>query len=167
MHSKSRVDSHIVSLSLVLLAGWSVSCAVAVDENNDHDGSDGIVQAHKDQVAQVISVGELAAESESGSALIDLQIAEFGYLVEPDVDLAQVDVICPTGRMFQLDQWLASMDISVPNADGDGSGSLFLFSSGRVDDGYDPSADKRAPYCVLPDCYLHSESGGSWSCICF
>ncbi len=117
---------------------------------------------------QVVSVSGLLANSPEGSVVVDLRNTSQGFRVEPGVDAAAVNVICPSNRVMNLEKWLPEL------------ASEFQTSPAALRKGftmYPFMAPKQgsvqamaAPVCTSPDpyvqCYLHREPDGSWVCFC-
>ncbi|WP_428267596.1 hypothetical protein [Haliangium sp.] len=140
------------ALSLPLLA------AGCTTSSGDASGSSDYADI---PVKDVVSTQDLVSLSATGSAVLDLQSADIGYLVEPAVDMSRVDVICPTGRVFNLAGWLEALDMPTSMSER----GLVLYSSGRLDT-RDEVSTKAAPVCSDPDCYLHQEPDRTWVCFC-
>lgn len=143
-------------IAMAILCAGLVSCAAGESDQLDLNGK---YPAH---VSDVVVVSELLAGSQTGRIELDLQSAASGYWIDQGVDYSAVDFVCPTGRLMNLESWLA--EIRLPLADrADG---FSMYSSGRIDD---PAA-KSAPVCSPSEpgqeCYLHREPDGSWVCFC-
>jgi len=131
-------------------------------------GTEKAPEAEQTAGKQVISVSELLANSPEGQVVVDLRNTSNGFRVEPGVDHSAVNVICPSDRVMNLEQWLPEL------------ASEFQTSPAALEKGftmYPFMAPKQgsvtamaAPLCVSPDpyvqCYLHREPDGSWVCFC-
>src|SRR5690606_6010743 len=105
----------------------------------------------------VVSVGELQSQSADGQVFVDLQRADIEYIVESDVDLHAVDVMCPSGQRMNLGTWMQEIEQS--GAQVRAGEDFTMCSSGRTGE----IGTEKAPPCNSP-CYLHMEPDGTWVC---
>lgn len=115
------------------------------------------IHAPAGQIEAVVSVSELQATSADGRVFLDLERSDIEYLVESDVNLHAVDVLCPSGQLMNLGMWM--QDIEQSGAQVRAGEDFTMFSSGR---GGDVGTEK-VPPCNSP-CYLHPEPDGTWVC---
>lgn len=112
---------------------------------------------HPPNVDSVLSVEALMSTTANGTATIDLWTPDVGYWVEPGLNHENINVICPSGRQMNLEEWRQEFNVSAERW-GDG---VLMFSSGNSS-----FLDTEAiPPCTSP-CELEKESDGTWTCVC-
>ena len=110
-------------------------------------------------VEEVVPVSDLLTESSSGSVLLDLQQATTGYWFEEGIDYSAIDVLCPSGRVMNLEQWMPELatEFGVPVSEL--QGSFIMFTR------FDGAQPEDAPICD-EGCYAHRETNNTWVCRC-
>lgn len=141
------------TLAVTLAMALAVGACTAQDAEPEQR-----TDAYPSYVQHVFAVSDLQAASADGRAFIDLQVAEYGYYVDPGVDYSTVDLMCPSGRLMTLDAWVNELgfELSSPEA------GIVIFSSGAGAN----AVNKAAPICDGPGCQLEREANGQWACLC-
>jgi hypothetical protein len=116
----------------------------------------------------VISVSELLASSPEGQVVVDLRNTRNGFRVEPGVDHAAINVICPSDRVMNLEKWLPELAAEFQTSPAALAKGFTMYPFMAPEEGSVRAMS--APVCVSPDpyteCYLHREPDGSWVCFC-
>jgi hypothetical protein len=120
-----------------------------------------VPEKYADEVSQVHVVSDMLARSENGRVVLDLRNSEDGFFIERGVDASAVDVICPSNRVMNLEQWRPELASEFQVAPAELEKDLFLYSpSSRID-----ADNNLIPVCA-DGCYLHREANNQWVCIC-
>lgn len=108
-----------------------------------------------EHLSSVISVEALMSYT-TGTVTLDLWTPYVGYWVEPGLDHRDIEVICPSGQVMSLIDWLQEFEVS-PGLLDDG---MLMYSSGNASF----LGEKAVPPCHSP-CDLRPESDGTWECV--
>ena len=139
----------IILIAATMLLGLA-SCASSEDPSLQWDGP---APSH---LSSVMSVEALMNQSADDTAVIDLWTPDIGYWVEPGLDHRAIEVICPSGRMMNLEEWREEFQVSPALW----QAGVIMFSSGNASF----MVDKKLPPCNLP-CELEQEADGTWACV--
>jgi len=123
------------------------------------DGAGEASEGQSGQATEAISVSELVATSENGTALLDLRSTSDRYWFEQDMEYAAVDVICPSGRAMNMASWLPELESELGTQLTDREDGFEMYSSKKI------GSHQKAPPCTDP-CYLHLEPDHTWVCFC-
>jgi hypothetical protein len=138
-------------ITLALILGLASCSAEEVDATYPAD-------RYPSYVEHVVAVSDLLEQSQGGTAFIDLQVAAYGYWVEPGVDHSMVDVMCPSGRFMNLETWMMELGFAPSSRDA----GVAIFSSGAAG----TETNKSVPPCDESVCTLEREADGRWACLC-
>lgn len=116
---------------------------------------------------EVVSVGELLAKSPDGKVTVDMRTHELGFRVEKGLDFSAITLICPSGRVMNLDMFIPEVAHNAGKAPSDYEKgfTMFPFMAGSAGDGL----QKPAPVCIDSMgnyCDAEREPDGSWTCLC-
>jgi hypothetical protein len=150
-HERNATMYKHLSINLAVVLGLAACSAEDVDTTNHAD-------QYPSYVEHVFAVSDLLAQSQGGRAFIDLQVAAYGYRVEPGVDHSMVDVMCPSGRFMNLETWMLELGFAPSSRDT----GVVIYSSGASG----TEVNKSVPLCDESVCTLEREANGQWSCLC-
>lgn len=134
-------------------------------------GTDTAPEAEQTAGKQVISVSELLASSPEGQVVIDLRNTTNGFRVEPGVDHSAINVICPSDRVMNLEQWLPELasEFQTSPAELEKGFTMYPFMATKMTTKKWGITASSAPVCIDAEgnyCYTHREPDGSWVCFC-
>jgi hypothetical protein len=151
-------------LALAAASAGLIACGGTSTEPTPEADQPALPEAAAEYTQKVVSVSEMMASSQDGRVVIDLRSTTNGFHVERSVDFSAVDVICPSNRVMNLNQWvpeLASELQTSPSSLRDG----FIMYSSMSNEHRGEVQAQSAPECVSP-CTLHREPDRTWVCFC-
>jgi hypothetical protein len=114
-----------------------------------------------DNANSVHVVSEMLARSEDGRVVIDLRDTEDRFLIEKSVDYSAIHIICPGGRVMNLERWVPELAFEFKVAPSQLKHGFLMYTSSASTRN---EVEQMAPVCQM-GCYAHFETG-TWTCFC-